>query len=58
MNELEKILEHMNPAQAAVSVALAARNLFALLNEQERREFIEHMIGDPGEDKVVGMVHL
>jgi hypothetical protein len=58
MNELEKILERMDPAQAAVSVALAARSLFALLNEQERREFIEHMIGDPGEDKVVGMVHL
>ena len=58
MNELEKLLERMNPAKAAISVAMAARNLFALLNEQERREFIELMLGEAGEDKVVGMVHL
>lgn len=58
MNELEKILDRMEPEQAAASLALAARNLFALLNEEQRREFIERMLGEPGEDKVVGMVHL
>lgn len=58
MDELEKILGRMEPQQAAISLALAARNLFGLLNEEQRREFIEHMLGDPGEDKVVGMVHL
>lgn len=58
MNELEKILDRMEPEQAAVSLALAARNLYGLLNDEQRREFIERMLGDPGEDKVVGMVHL
>jgi hypothetical protein len=58
MDELEKILGRMEPEQAAVSLALAARGLFALLNEEQRREFIERMLGEPGEDKVVGMVHL
>lgn len=58
MDELEKILGRMEPEQAAVSLAQAARSLFGLLNEEQRREFIERMLGDPGEDKVVGMVHL
>ncbi|ACU90026.1 hypothetical protein Dbac_1937 [Desulfomicrobium baculatum DSM 4028] len=58
MSELEKFLDRMEPEQAAVSLALAARGLFALLNEEQRREFIERMLGEPGEDKVVGMVHL
>jgi hypothetical protein len=58
MDELKSMLERMDPAQAATSVALAARELFPLLGEEERREFIERMLGEPGEDKVVGMVHL
>lgn len=31
---------------------------FALLNEEQRREFIARMLGEPGQDKVVGMVYL
>ena len=34
MDELEKILDRMEPEQAAVSLALAARGLFALLTEE------------------------
>ncbi len=52
------VLGRMEPREAASALARAARTLFALLDEEERRDFIEQMLGEPGEDKVIGMVHL
>jgi hypothetical protein len=58
MDEISTILERMEPKEAAETIARAARELFPLLDEGERRNVIEQMIGEPGEDKIVGMVHL
>ncbi len=58
MDEIGNLLGRMEPKEAASAVARAARDVFSLLDEAERRDFIEQLLGEPGEDKVVGMVHL
>lgn len=58
MDDIKDILARMETKDAAGAVAAAARDLFPLLDEEARREFIEQMIGEPGGDKVVGLVHL
>ncbi len=58
MNEIKGILSRMEPKVAADAVAHAARDIFPLLNETEQRGFIGQMLGEPAEDKVVGLVHL
>ena len=58
MDELGKILGCMEPEEAANAIAKAAREIFPLLDEEKRRDVITQMLGEPGEDKVVGLVHL
>lgn len=58
MDELGKLLSGMEPQEAAKTIARAAREVFPLLGEEERRDVITQMLGEPGEDKVVGLVHL
>lgn len=58
MEELEKLLAGLEPQEAAGAIAKAAREVFPLLDEEERREVITQMLGEPGGDKVVGLVHL
>jgi hypothetical protein len=58
MDEIKAILGRMEPREAARSLASAAKDLFPMLEEDEQRVFLESMLGEPGGDKVVGMVHL
>lgn len=58
MDELGKLLSCMEPQEAARAIAKAAREVFPLLGEDERREVITQMLGDPEGDKIVGLVHL
>jgi hypothetical protein len=58
MVELGKLLGGLEPQEAAKAIATAAREIFPLLGEEERREVITQMLGDPEEDKVAGLVHL
>jgi hypothetical protein len=58
MDELGKLLGGMEPEDAAKAIAKAAREIFPLLSEDRRRDVITEMLGDPGGDKVAGLVHL
>jgi hypothetical protein len=58
MEALQKLLSALEPQEAARAIAKAARELFPVLEEEERREIITNMLGDPDGDKVVGLVHL
>lgn len=53
-----KLLRDMIPQDAAKTIAMAAREIFPLLDEKERRDVITQMLGDSEGDKVVGLVHL
>lgn len=55
---IEQLIEAMDPVEAAGEIADAAKKLFSLLGEEARREFLTKLIGDEGQDKITGLVHL
>jgi len=55
---IQKIIESMDPLEAAEEMADAAKKLFSLLGEDALRDFLTNLIGDGGQDKITGLVHL
>jgi hypothetical protein len=58
MNEIAKILSNMDPEDAATQTAAALKQLFPLLGEEGRNQFIMNILGESEQDKVSSMVHL
>lgn len=58
MREIIEAVADMDPTLAARAVAEAARRVFPLIGQDERRDIITAMLGDPDRDRVAGMVHL
>ena len=58
MNEIEKILNSLDPAEAATQSAAALKQLLPLLGEEGRNRFIMDLLGETGQDKISSMVHL
>lgn len=58
MNEIARILNTMDPEDAATQTAAALKQLLPLLGEEGRNQFIMHLLGESGQDKIASMVHL
>jgi uncharacterized tellurite resistance protein B-like protein len=58
MNELQEILDRLEPAAALSALAPALKNILTHLDEEARVKFITDMIDDPDGDKLSSMVHL
>lgn len=58
MNEIEKLLDSMDPEDAATKTAAALKRLLPLLGEEGRNRFVMSLLGESGEDKIASMVHL
>lgn len=58
MNEITKIVGHLDPEDAAIQMAAALNRLLPLLDEEARTRFIMNLLGEAGKDKVSSMVHL
>jgi hypothetical protein len=58
MNEIEKILNSLDPEEAATQTAVALKGLLPLLGEEGRNRFIMNLLGETGQDKISSMVHL
>lgn len=56
--EIQHVIESMDPLEAAQELAVAAKKLFSLLGEEALRDFLTNLIGDGGQDKLTGLVHL
>jgi hypothetical protein len=56
--KLKQIIEQMEPREAASSLALVLKDLFMLIDEDDRAQFIVNLIGNAGDDKVASLVHL
>ena len=56
--KIQQLIESMDPSEAAVEMADAAKKLFSLLGEEALRDFLTNLIGDGGQDKITGLVHL
>ena len=58
MNEIARILNTMDPEDAATQTAVALQQLLPLLGEEGRNQFIMNLLGESGQDKIASMVHL
>jgi hypothetical protein len=55
--EIRKIVDSMDPLEAASALAAAAKRLLPLLDEGTRLDFIVNLIGDEGPDREASLVH-
>jgi hypothetical protein len=55
---IQELVESMDPIDAAKEMADAAKKLFSVLGEEALRDFLTSLIGDGGQDKITGLVHL
>jgi hypothetical protein len=55
---IQELVETMDPQEAATEMSHAAKKLFSLLGEEALRYFLTTLIGDGGQDKLAGLVHL
>jgi hypothetical protein len=58
MSRIQEMLERMAPKQALGEIAAALKKLFPLLPDEDRLNFVIHLMGGAGDDKVASMVHL
>ncbi|MDP3481471.1 MAG: hypothetical protein Q8R88_17020 [Desulfoprunum sp.] len=58
MNDISKIINKLDPQEAAAQTAAALKQLLPLLGEEGRARFIMELIGESGTDKISSMVHL
>jgi hypothetical protein len=58
MNQVEKLLQSLEPQEAADQAAVALKRLLPLLDEEGRSRFLMTLLGDSGDDKLSSMVHL
>ncbi len=56
--KIQQVIDSMDPLEAAQELAVAAKKLFSLLGEEALRDFLTNLIGDGGQDKITGLVHL
>jgi hypothetical protein len=55
---IRELIEKLDPEKALKEIALAVKNLFPLLDQESRLNFVVSLIGDAGADKVASLVNL
>ena len=58
MNEIEKILNNLDPEDAVTQAAAALKQFLPLIGEEARNQFIMNLLGETKQDKISSMVHL
>lgn len=58
LEKIEEIVREMDPEKALSALAVAAKDLFPLLEEEARLKFVMALTGEAGKDKIASMVHL
>ena len=58
MNEIQDILERMEPEKALSEITASLKKLLPLVDEDARIRFIMNLTGESGDDKVSSLVHL
>lgn len=58
MNQIEQLLNSLEPEDAADQTAKVLKELLPLLGEDGRNRFIMNLLGESGKDKISSMVHL
>jgi hypothetical protein len=58
VDKIQDLINNMEPQEAASALAFVLKDLFPLLDEDDRIKFVIDLIGDSGNDKISSMVHL
>lgn len=58
MDELLKIITHMDPEDALTKITNVLGRLLADMDDNARERFLMNLIGQSEGDKISGMVHL
>lgn len=58
MDEIQEIINQIEPEKALSRLGVVLRGLFAQVNEELRLDFVVGLIGEAGADKVASLVHL
>ena len=58
MPGIQERLDRMTPEKALKEMGAALKKILPLVTEEERRNFVVHLIGGASDDKVASMVHL
>ena len=58
LNDIETMIDRMDPKVAVESLIKAVKKLFPVLDDEDRKNLIIRMFGEPGKDKILSMVHL
>ncbi len=56
-NQIQRVVDSMDPYEAANQMASVVKNLLSLLDEETRQSFLVDLIGDEEQDKEAGLVH-
>ncbi len=57
-NRIQQVIESMDPHEAAMEMADAAKKLFPLLGPEALRDFLNRLVGEEENDRLAGLVHL
>lgn len=58
MDEIQEIINRIEPEKALTRLKVALRGLFSQVSEEIRLDFVVGLIGEAGADKVASLVHL
>lgn len=58
MEEIQKIVDSMDPEKALIELSMVLKTLFLTLGEETRSQFLWDIMGESGGDKVSSLVHL
>ncbi|MFA6010474.1 MAG: hypothetical protein WC799_10875 [Desulfobacteraceae bacterium] len=58
MGDILKIVDQMDPETALTEIGDALNKLFSTMDGDASTRFLMNLLGDSGEDKISGMVHL
>jgi len=58
MNEIQRVVDHMDPEEALSEISRVVKKLFLLAGNEARSRFIANIVGRSGDDRVGSLVHL
>jgi len=58
MEEIQRIIDSIDPQKALTEISKALKVLFSALGEEARSQFLWDLMGESGGDKVSSLVHL
>ncbi len=57
-DRIQKMIDQMEPEEAASALSTVLRDLFPLLTEETRLDVISNLVGVSSDEKVSSLVHL